>query len=194
MSRRVNRVPYQLDAGDISGLPLAEIKAILRGADDLIMKGGRSLLAKILKGSREKRLLELNLDENPSYGFYQDLTVGQITERIDWVVLNGYLDIEYDYRLPMLVFTDKGWKIERETYARELMEGFDELLKIRSSSYDMEYLKDRDRGMIMLLLDKIEASENEKYIPILEAWSEVDYLKVRKRIRTVIDSLSSQSS
>lgn len=158
------------------------------------MKGGRSLLAKILKGSREKRLLELNLDENPSYGFYQDLTVGQITERIDWVVLNGYLDIEYDYRLPMLVFTDKGWKIERETYARELMEGFDELLKDRSSSYDMEYLKDRDRGMIMLLLDKIEASENEKYIPILEAWSEVDYLKVRKRIRTVIDSLSSQSS
>jgi hypothetical protein len=43
MSRRVRRVPYQLDTRDVKDLPLEEITAILRGADDLIMSGGRSL-------------------------------------------------------------------------------------------------------------------------------------------------------
>ena len=43
MSRKVRRVPYQLDTRDVKDLPLEEITAILRGADDLIMSGGRSL-------------------------------------------------------------------------------------------------------------------------------------------------------
>ena len=55
--------------------------------------------------------------------------------------------------------------------------------------YDMTYLKDRNRGMILLLLDKVEASGDRKYIPILEAWAEIDYKKVRRRIRGVIDAL-----
>jgi hypothetical protein len=154
MSRKIHRVPFQLDPKDVKELPLDEIKVILRGADDLIMEGGRTVLSKVLKGSRQKRLLELGLDQNPAYGYYKDLTLGEIMARIDWVILNGYLDIEYDYRLPLLVFTNKGWEIERETYANELLEGFNELLLRESSDYNMEYLKDRNRGMIMMLLDK----------------------------------------
>ncbi len=44
MSRRIRRVPYQLDAKNIKNLPQTDLVAILRGADELIMKGGRSLL------------------------------------------------------------------------------------------------------------------------------------------------------
>lgn len=69
MSRKVTRVKVHLDPGEIRKLPFAEIKAILRGADPLIMSGGRNMLAKVLKGSREKRLLELELDKCPSYVF-----------------------------------------------------------------------------------------------------------------------------
>jgi hypothetical protein len=191
MSRKIHRVPFQLDPKDVKELPLEEIKVILRGADDLIMEGGRTVLSKVLKGSRQKRLLELGLDQNPAYGYYKDLTLGEIMARIDWVILNGYLDIEYDYRLPLLVFTNKGWEIERETYANELLEGFNELLLRESSDYNMEYLKDRNRGMIMMLLDKVEDTEDERYIPILEAWHEIDYKKVKRRIESVIDSLRS---
>ncbi len=62
MSRRVHRVPYHLDDSGVPRLPPDEIAVILRGADDLIMQGGRTLLAKVLKGSRDKRVLELELD------------------------------------------------------------------------------------------------------------------------------------
>ena len=189
MGRKVHRVPYSLDPGKVNTLPFDEIKAILRAADDLIMTGGRSMLSKILKGSREKRVIELGLDQSPVYGFYKDLPLDEVKSRIDWVILNGYLDIRYDYRLPMLVYTSVGWEIEKETYADELLAGFDKLLESGPSDFDMTYLKDRDRGMILLLLDKVEATGDEKYIPILKAWKKVDYKKVQIRIRQVIRSI-----
>lgn len=47
MSKKVRRVPVILDAGEIKDLPQEDIQMILRGADELILTGGRSLLAKI---------------------------------------------------------------------------------------------------------------------------------------------------
>ena len=100
MSRKVRRVRYTLDTKGIQSLPDEEIAAILRGADDLIMSGGRSLLARILKGSRSKKVLELGLETNPVYGYYAHLTIEDILARVDWVIVEGYQEIEYDYRLP----------------------------------------------------------------------------------------------
>ena len=57
----------------------------------------------------------------------------------------------------------------------------------------MEYLKDRDRGMILLLLDKTAATQDAKYIPLLEAWRNVDYQKVRRRIGQVIHQLKQRN-
>lgn len=191
IGRKVRRMPYRLDPKGIKSLPQEEIAAILRGADDLIMSGGRSLLTKVLKGSRAKKVLELGLDESPVYGYYAHLKAEEVLARIDWTIFHGYLAIEYDYRLPLLVYTERGWEIERETYAEELLRGFDELLSTSSGSYDMEYLKDRNRGMILLLLDKVEQTGDSRYIPLLEAWAEIDYKKVRRRIGQVIETLQS---
>jgi superfamily II DNA helicase RecQ len=188
--RKVRRVRYTLDDKGIKPLPHEEIVAILRGADDLIMRGGRNLLAKILKGSREKKVLELKLNKSPVYGYYKHLTLDQILARIDWVILKDYLDLEYDYRLPLLVYTKKGWEIEKDIYSDELLVGFDKMLESGAASFNMLYLKDKDRQLIFMLLDKIEASGNRRYIPLLEAWMKVDYKKVRKRIRQVINNLT----
>ncbi len=194
MSRKVRRVKYTLDTKGIKSLPYEEIAAILRGADGLIIRGGRALLTKVLKGSRAKKVLELNLDESPVYGYYAHLPTDDVLARIDWTIVNGYLAIEYDYRLPLLRYTEQGWEIEKETYANELLQGFDEMLEADYEQFDMNYLKDRNRGLIFLLLDKIEETGNKKYIPILEAWTQIDYKKVRKRIRQVINSLNQETT
>ena len=192
MSRKIRRVRVELNAGGVRNLPAEEIKMILRGADDLIFSGGRTLLTKILKGSHDKKLLERNLDKSPAFGFYHELSPEEITARIDWVLLQDYLDIEYDGRLPLLVYTEKGWEIEQETYAMELLRGFDEKLKAGEQQFDMAYLKGKNRGLILLLLDKVEASGKKEYIPLLEAWGRVDYKKVKFRIHQVICRLDSQ--
>ena len=188
MGKKVKRVKYQLDPKGIKELSFKEIKAILRGADELIFRGGRNLLAKILKGSKDKVILTRGLDQSPVYGYYKDLTIDQITARIDWMIINDYLKIKYDYRLPLLVYSEKGWEIERDTFSDELLEKLRELLKTGDYSLVQE-LKDRNRSMIFLLLEKIRATNDPSFIPLLEAWKQIDYKKVRKRINSVIQSL-----
>ena len=57
MGKKAKRVPVNLDAGDVAELQPDEISAILRAADELIGKGGRTLLSKIL-GSLIKAISE----------------------------------------------------------------------------------------------------------------------------------------
>jgi len=194
MSRKkVRRVHYQLDSKGIKSLPFDEIKAILRGADDLIMRGGRSLLLKVLKGSRERRLIELQLDESPVYGYFKNLKAEEILAKIDWLIEHHYLAIEYDYRLPLLVYTEKGWEIEKDTYTDELLQRLKGMVDAPDSNFLLG-LKDRNRGMILLLLSKIQATGDKSFIPLLEAWAEIDYKKVRNAIKNVIRALSEGGS
>jgi len=189
MSHKVRRVHYELDPKDVRKLQPEELKAILRGADELIGSGGRSLLVKILKGSHAQDVLQHHLDQCPVHGYFHHLPPEGILARIDRAILDGYLEIVYDYRLPFLVFTDAGWEIEKETFANELLARFDELLTTKQPPYDMSYLKDRNRSLIWCLLDKIEASANPKYLPVLEAWEYVDYKKVKLRIEKIMREL-----
>jgi len=189
MSRKVQQVRYYLDPKDVDKLPLEDLKAILRGAYELVGTGGRSLLVKILKGSHAKDVLRLNLEKCPVYGYFRHLSADEVSSRVDRVIIDGYIKVVYDYRLPVLVFTYTGWEIAKETAANELLAGLDEILKTSQPPYDMSYLKDRNRTLIWRLLDKIEASGNPKYLPLLEAWAQIDYKKVKQRIAQVIRKL-----
>ena len=191
MRSKKQQIQYHLDSGQISHLEFNEIKAILRASDEIIATGGRSMLAKILKGSKDKKLLEHKLDLCPVYGYYKSITLTEISHRIDFVIEKGYLDIQYSYRLPVIVYTEKGWEIERETYAKELYQKLEELLKENDFSYVAE-LKDRNRGMILLLIEKITKSGNPDFIPLLRTWQEIEYKKVRTALQKAINGLSNQ--
>jgi len=121
--------------------------------------------------------------------FYSKISLEDILAKVDWVIKNNYLNIEYDHRLPLLVFSEKGWEIEKNTYSTELLDEFNGMIK-SGVDYDMNYLKDRNRSLILLLLDKVEATKDRKYIPILESWKEIEYKKVQRRITQVINSIS----
>ena len=151
----------------------------------MIGSGGRSLLVKILKGSRAQEVLRLHFDQCPVYDYFHHLTAENILARIDRAILDGYLEVVYDNRLPVLVFLMPGGEIEKETFADELLGGLT-TVKGNQSPYDMSYLKDRNRTLIWGLLDKIEASGNPKYLPLLEAWEHIDYDKVKQRIEQIM--------
>lgn len=181
---RARQVEVYLDAGNIKNLPEEDIKMILRGADTLIFKGGRNLLAKLLKGSKEKKVLEYKLNECPAYGYYHKLKLDEITKRIDWMIKEDYLRIKYDYRLPLLVFSEKGWEIEKETYAKELYEKF--CLDVKEKDARIIYkLNQVNRKVVMRILDKIEEDGTEEFIDYLEEWKKQESKKVVKRINEV---------
>ena len=194
MSRKAKPVPVTLDPIKVNQLPEEEIKLILRGADDLIMSGGRSLLAKVLKGSREKNILKLNLNNSPVHGALRNYKMQEITARIDWLIVNNYLAIEYDYRLPLLVYTKRGWAIEREVYVTELMEHINEWSVDPMRSPDFDWLNDKNREVLFLLLDRIANSGNSIYRPILESWASDTTRKLALRIHQVVSTLQHDQS
>ena len=169
-----------------------EIRYILLAADELISSGGRSMLAKVLKGSRDKKLLELGLDNGLAYGYYRSLTLEQITMRVDWMIKNDFLKLEYQRDMPLLIFTEIGWIIQRDQMANLFLQQWQQWVQAGTFDIDMSYLKDRNRGMILLFLQKIAATSDERYIPLLKQWGLIDYQKVKKAIADVIEHLKSK--
>ena len=189
MSKKVRRVPVILDAVEIKDLPQEDIRMILRGADELISTGGRSMLAKILKGSKDKRIFEYKLNECPAYGYYQDMKLDDISKCIDWMIKKDYLRIEYDYRLPLLVFSEKGWQIEKETFAQELYRRMCLDVEEKKARVIFE-MKEVNRQVVMCVLDKIEKEGTEEFLPYLEAWKMLEVKKVAARISEVENKIS----
>lgn len=189
MSKKVRRVPVVLDAGEIKDLPQEDIRMILRGADELISTGGRSMLAKILKGSKDKKIFEYKLNECPAYGYYQDMKLDDISKCIDWMIKEDYLRIEYDYRLPLLVFSEKGWQIEKETFAQELYQRMCLDVEEKKARVLFE-MKEVNRQVVMCVLDKIEKEGTEEFLPYLEAWKMLEVKKVAARIAEVENKIS----
>ena len=181
MSKKVRRVPVVLDAGEIKDLPQEDIRMILRGADELISTGGRSMLAKILKGSKDKTIFKYKLNECPAYGYYQDMKLDDISKCIDWMIKEDYLRIEYDYRLPLLVFSEKGWQIEKETFAQELYQRMCLDVEEKKARVIFE-MKEVNRQVVMCVLDKIEKDGTKEFLPYLEAWKMLEVKKVAARI------------
>ena len=181
MSRKVRRVPVVLDAGEIRDLPMEDIRMILRGADELISTGGRSMLAKILKGSKDKKILEYKLNECPAYGYYHDMKLDDISKCIDWMIKKDYLRIKYDYRLPLLVFSEKGWEIEKETFAQELYQQFCLDVKENNPRVIHKLIK-VNRKVILRILDIIEEEGNKEFIPCLEAYKKIETKRIGRRI------------
>ena len=190
MGRRRQRVGVSLDSGDVVKLRDEEIRAILRAADELIGVGGRSMLVKILKGSKDKKILEHHLDEGPVYGYYRSLTMEEISRRVDWTLEEDYLRIEYSGRLPMLVFSEKGWGIEEKTFAEEIYAEFCRALSEGEQSV-ITRMKDINRQVVFDVLEMIRNSGKREFIPLLEAWKKVEVRKVRERIESVQKSLGS---
>lgn len=189
MSKKVRRVPVVLDAGEIKDLPQEDIRMILRGADELISTGGRSMLAKILKGSKDKTIFKYKLNECPAYGYYQDMKLDDISKCIDWMIKEDYLRIEYDYRLPLLVFSEKGWQIEKETFAQELYQRMCLDVEEKKARVLFE-MKEVNRQVVMCVLDKIEKDGTKEFLPYLEAWKMLEVKKVAARIVEVEKKIS----
>lgn len=188
---RIMKVHYQLS--DLKGLaPLTEVEInhILRASDEIIATGGRAMLSKILKGSKDKKIIEYKLDHCPSYGFYRHLSLEDITKRVDWMISKGYLAIDYAGRLPVIIFSDLGWSAYKPIYVDEL---FDAILSVTDENRLtlVERLKQTNRQVIEMLLLQIGGSKNIGFIRFLMLWEETEVKKVRYLISCTIANLKS---
>lgn len=144
------------------------------------------MLAKILKGSKDKKLLSYKLDTCPSYGAFQEMTLNKIMEYIDFTIQKGYLEIAYNAKLPMLVYTEQGWSIEKETYAEELLEN---ILSNSKKEDILELMHTTNREVKLLMLEKIATSKNNAYITFLEMWKTNEVKKMKSAIQKTLNTI-----
>lgn len=111
-------------------------------------------------------------------------------EKVDVLIEAGYLKTELSGKLPMIVFIVYGWTVQRERRAEELLREWENWLDQGITPVSMEYLKDRNRGMILMFLFKVLCSGDRKYIPFLQQWQPIEFRKVQAEIRQVIADLN----
>lgn len=188
---RKSKVEYELnDIKDLEKPSEVDRNNILRAADEIIFVGGRTMLTKILKGSKDKKLLEKQLDLCPSYGYYKHLTMDEITKIVDWMIINDYLDIDYNWKLPMIVFAEKGWETYKPLYVDEL---YNRILNVGEDKKDelIQDLTKTNREVVLMLLHKIGTSKNIGFIRFLIQWEAVEVKKVRQKINFALNKLKS---
>ena len=190
IGRKVRQVPVTLNARGVQQLSDAEIRVMLRGADELVGSGGRTLLAKVLKGSKQKVIFDKELQQSPVYGALGELSITDITARIDWLIIDGYLAIAYDYRLPLLVYTSLGWTIERETYADELLARLDRCMEDDNADHDLSWLTEKNPRVLELVLERIAESGDRKYLPVLARWRKLSSKRFGRRIGRSVRALT----
>ena len=174
------RSPVHLDSGGVDVSP-EELAAILHGADSVIHRGGRSQLVKLLKGSRDKRILEFGLDACDSYGVLSHLTLVEIAHRVDWAIEEGYLDYYYEWRQPLLMFTERGWELEKpvvvERYYEQFCEDVDDgEMRMAARMIDIKNEVQLD------VIDLIAQRCDERCLEHLESWSSKATKRIRKKI------------
>lgn len=160
-------------------------------ADEIINKASRSMLVKILKGSKDKKVLNHVLEKCPSYRSFSHLKMHEIEIIVDWMIFKKYLRIVYDGRLPMVVYDAKGWELNKPILAYELIE------KLSSNdAYDVESLiedfKYINREIVFLLLDIILDDDIQTAKEFLYLWEPNVSKKVAKKIGVVIRELESK--
>lgn len=177
--KRQSRQPYSLNSEDVSHLAREEIALVLRAANDLIALGGRSLLVKVLRGS-EAQDVRPELRHNPAYGVWREVPQTLVSQRVDWCIQQGYLDLNYFGKLPLLVYPPKGLTIAAQTFAsewaREAVQGYSVL---------RERLKAAPLPTQFALLDQIAESRSESYQGFLADWSKDGTKRLRSRIHAI---------
>ncbi|MDP8237507.1 MAG: DNA helicase RecQ [Candidatus Hatepunaea meridiana] len=118
---------------------------------------GADYIAKVLAGSRDKRILNMRHDRVRTYGILKDFVHKQIRDWIDQLTSQGYIDRDDEFRT--LKVTSSGWRVIRGEETPKLTKA-------------VEY-KERDKKVSKVEIDSWEDVDRELYDRLRELRSEL---------------------
>jgi len=95
-----------------------EAQKIISCIGKIKMKYGSKMIADILKGSKQKKILQLQLDKQSTYGIMSEYSVEKISEIINFLISDGYIDVESG-TFPTLSLSNRALEFikKRESYS-----------------------------------------------------------------------------
>lgn len=177
------------------GLTDDDLRAILGVCDCLVGAAGRTTLAMALRGSRAQRVLRHKVDEARGYGHYAERPESDVLARIDGVIAEGLIMIDYRDGYPLLVYSDRGLELAKRYVAEEWLG----LLRARVQPvaegaalelpFLMSAMPNRNQNTVLLLAELTAAEADVTWLPLLRAWQAVETRRVRGRLEPLIAEL-----
>ncbi|MHC5019758.1 MAG: RQC-minor-1 family DNA-binding protein [Planctomycetota bacterium] len=189
---RLNQANVPVDAA--TAVPTdAELRAIVRGADALVMRAGRTLLALILKGSRAQSVVERGWDRLPCYGALRHLAIKAIRRRVDWAIAQGYLQLERARGADLLCLGPAGWELDRQIYVEEILRDFAAKAAEPFQLGDYMYLQEINPEILAQVCDEVRRRRRVALVPVLRAWRGFAAPPVQRRIDRVLHALAPEA-
>lgn len=166
-----------------------ERDVVLIAADEMIAKGGRDLLAQVLKGIHSEIVLAAEGEKLKCFAALSELTLAQIESKIDKVLDDDLLRVEPYLGKTLLVHSPAGWERTKGLLAGRV---YASLLQ-RAEAGDAKGLYGElgriHREVKLLVLSRVEETADARFAPMLESWRERETKPVKRRIGEVLERL-----
>jgi hypothetical protein len=175
-------ITREVDPAERVPLTDEEHEWILRGASEIVAKGGRSQLSLLLKGSKSKAILKYHLDRSPAYGKLSFLTIEEIENRIDQVIRKGALAVQYfGGDLPLIVLSDSAWEHVRP-WANQQEVARAAAADHRSLSEILLSWRNRRREEQIYLIDAVASLDQETARRLFQTWHRLAGKEMRGKL------------
>lgn len=170
-------------------------RAILSVCDNLIAIAGRTTLAMALRGSRAKRVLQYHVDQARGYGFYAGVPEAEVLARIDALIAEGVLCLEYRDGFPLLGYTERGLELAMRYAAEEWLAALRSRVQPVADGAALELppvmaaIQNRNQNTVLLLVDLVAREADTSWLPLLRAWAAIETRRVRGRLAPIVAAL-----
>lgn len=166
-----------------------EIDTILHVTGEIAYQGGKNALVLVLKGSRSKVIREKGLDRVKGYAAFKDCTAQEIKNKIGWMIENGWLNVEYRQKQPLVFQAPKGQEKIKKAETDRVFGEFDTWIRNKKTDVIPMQLKEINRDVKLNVLQKILSRKMYEYIPILHNWKTNESKRMKKKINDTIRAL-----
>ncbi len=171
------------------GLSEQEIDTILRVTGDIAYQGGKNALVLVLKGSRSKDIKEKGLDQIKDYAAFKKETVKVIKNKINWMIENGWLRVEYRQKQPLVFQSARGQERIKKVATEAIFKEFDNWIHNDKAETMALQMKEVNRDVKLNVLQKILSRKMYEYMPIMYYWKTNESKRMKKKINDTMRAL-----
>jgi hypothetical protein len=173
----------------------ADRRALFSVADCLIARAGRTTLVMALRGSRAQKVMRHGLDRTAGYGYFSGRPESEVLARVDALIAEGSLRLEYHDGYPLIVYTARGLQ-EAMRYAAEdwlaaLASQVDPVRQGRTPEFPpvLRDIQGRNQNTVLLLAELVSQTADARWLPLLRAWAAGETRRVRGKLHPIIAKL-----
>jgi len=198
IARQRHSMPSQ--TGKSYELPEADLRAVLGVADSLIAKAGRTTLALALRGSRAKRVLQHGVEQARGYGHFAGVSQDDVLARIDALIADDILRLEYRDGFPLLTYSDRGLQLAMRYAAEEWLGALRTQVQTVRAGAALELppvlvdIQQRNQNTVLLLADLVGNEADSDWLPLLRVWAARETRRVRARLHLIITALEAMAA